>query len=81
MMPDLPSERVTPARPFSQTGLAFAGPLKIEDAKFQKKLYSSIRFSGNKGHSLGNGIKFEQARLHYGSETFCCSSRKTQENH
>ena len=36
MMADLPSERVTPARPFSQTGLGFAGPIKIKDAKIQK---------------------------------------------
>ena len=36
MMADLPSERVTPARPFSQTGLDFAGPIKIKDAKIQK---------------------------------------------
>ena len=36
MMADLPSERVTPAQPFSQTGLDFAGPIKIKDAKIQK---------------------------------------------
>ena len=36
MMGDLPSERVTPARPCSQTGLDFAGAIKNEDAKIQK---------------------------------------------
>ena len=41
LMADLPNERITPSRPFSNCGIDFAGPINVKDTK-TSKVYIAI---------------------------------------
>lgn len=42
MMAELPTENVTPARPFSQTDLDFAGPFTIKKGGDNQNVYTAV---------------------------------------